>query len=135
MAVCHASVLVADDDPLLCSLLAYKLSKCGFSVDTASDGEQALQRIRDKIPDLLVLDSMMPILDGISVLRQIRDEFSPIELPVVMLTARREEMDIISALRLGVNDYITKPFILKEIILRIENLIDQNRQRKLRWTA
>ena len=130
MAVNCASVLVADDDPLLCSLLEYKLGQCGFSVITVADGEQALDIVQDNVPDLLVLDSMMPVLDGTSVLRQIRENHSPVDLPVIMLTARREEIDIISALELGANDYITKPFILKEIVLRIENLINQNGQRK-----
>jgi len=130
MAVNHASVLVADDDPLLCSLLEYKLRQCGFSVITAADGEQALNIVQDNVPDLLVLDSMMPVLDGTSVLRQIRETHSPVDLPVIMLTARREEADIISALEFGANDYITKPFILREIVLRIENLINQNGQRK-----
>jgi DNA-binding response OmpR family regulator len=135
MAVNRGSVIVADDDPLICSLLDYKLGQCGFSVVTASDGEQALDLVRDKVPDLLVLDSMMPVLDGTSVLRQIRETHSPVDLPVIMLTARREEIDIISALQLGANDYIVKPFILKELILRIENLIDQNNQRKYGRTA
>ena len=130
MAVTHASVLVADDDPLLRSLLEYKLNQCGFSVIAVADGEQALDLVRDKVPDLLVLDCMMPVLDGTMVLRQIRENHSPVDLPVIMLTARREEIDIISALELGANDYITKPFILKEIVLRIENLINQNGNRK-----
>jgi DNA-binding response OmpR family regulator len=130
MAANHASVLVADDDPLLRSLLEYKLAQCGFSVTTAADGEQALDHVHRNVPDLLVLDCMMPILDGTSVLRQIRESHSPVDLPVIMLTARREEIDIISALELGANDYITKPFILKEIVLRIENLINQNGQKK-----
>ena len=135
MAVNHASVLVADDDPLLCSLLEYKLGQRGLSVITAADGEQALNLVRDELPDLLVLDSMMPVLDGTSVLRQVRQNHSPVDLPVIMLTARREEIDIISALELGANDYITKPFILKEIVLRIEKLINQNGQGKPDQTA
>lgn len=135
MAVNRAAVLVADDDPLLCSLLEYKLGQRGFSVFTAENGEQVLDLVRDKVPDLVVLDSMMPVLDGMSVLRQIRESHSPVDLPVIMLTARREEIDIISALELGANDYITKPFILREIVLRIENLINQNGERKAGRTA
>lgn len=135
MAVNPTLVLVADDDPLICSLLEYKLGQRGFSVITAANGEQALDLIRDEMPDLVVLDSMMPVLDGASVLRIIRETHSPTDLPVIMLTARREEADIISALQLGANDYITKPFILKEIVLRIENLITQIHQKKLRRTA
>ncbi len=135
MAVNPGLVLVADDDPLICSLLEYKLGQRGFSVITAANGEQALDLIRDEMPDLVVLDSMMPVLDGASVLRIIRETHSPTDLPVIMLTARREEADIISALQLGANDYITKPFILKEIVLRIENLITQIHQKKLRRTA
>ncbi len=135
MAVNPTLVLVTDDDPLICSLLEYKLGQRGFSVITAANGEQALDLIRDEMPDLVVLDSMMPVLDGASVLRIIRETHSPTDLPVIMLTARREEADIISALQLGANDYITKPFILKEIVLRIENLITQIHQKKLRQTA
>jgi len=135
MAVNPGLVLVADDDPLICSLLEYKLGQRGFSVITAANGEQALDLIRDEMPDLVVLDSMMPVLDGASVLRIIRETHSPTDLPVIMLTARREDADIISALQLGANDYITKPFILKEIVLRIENLITQIHQKKLRRTA
>jgi predicted flap endonuclease-1-like 5' DNA nuclease len=95
-----------------------------------ADGEQALDIVQDNAPDLLVLDSMMPVLDGTSVLRQVRESYSRADLPVIMLTARREEIDIISALELGANDYITKPFILKEIVLRIENLINQSSKGK-----
>jgi DNA-binding response OmpR family regulator len=135
MAVKPAAVVVADDDPLICSLLEYKLGQRGFSVLTAADGEQALDLVRGNAPDLVVLDSMMPVLDGAAVLRKIREDHSPAELPVIMLTARREETDIISALQLGANDYITKPFILKEIVLRIENLIDRNGQGKPDRTA
>jgi len=126
MAVHPVSVLVADDDSLLCNLLKYKLGKCGYSVLTASDGEQALEFIADRPPSLMVLDSIMPILDGISVLRQVRQTYTPVELPVVMLTAKRADADVISALRLGVSDYITKPFLLKEFILRIESLVKQS---------
>ncbi len=135
MAVNPTLVLVVDDDPLICSLLEYKLGQRGFSVITATNGEQALDLIRDETPDLAVLDFMMPVLDGAAVLRKIRETHSPADLPVIMLTARREEADIISALQLGANDYITKPFILKGIVLRIENLIAQNNQKKLRRTA
>ena len=110
--------------------LSTSISRCGFSVTTVADGEQALDLVQDNVPDLVVLDSMMPVLDGTSVLRKIRESHSPVDLPVIMLTARREEIDIISALELGANDYITKPFILREIVLRIENLINQNGKRK-----
>ncbi len=130
MAANRASVLIADDDPLVCSLLEYKLGQCGFSVITVADGEQALERVREDAPDLVLLDSMMPVLDGMAVLRQIRKNHSPADLPVVMLTARRDEADVVSALQLGANDYITKPFILKEIVLRIENLLSQSRRGK-----
>jgi two-component system OmpR family response regulator len=116
-------ILVCDDDPLLVDLLDYRLSSRGYEVAIARDGGEALARLQEARPDAIVLDAMMPVMDGYEVLRRIREEEALSDIPVLMLTARKQERDIVSALELGANDYLVKPFIPEELVARLGRLI------------
>jgi two-component system phosphate regulon response regulator PhoB len=103
-------VLLVEDEAPLVTMLRYNLEKQGFRVDEATDGQEALTRITELQPDLVLLDWMLPIVSGIEVCRQIRRRPATRDLPVIMLTARTEDQDAIRALNTGADDYITKPF-------------------------
>ena len=114
------SILIADDDQLLCELLRFKLEGAGFRITTVHDGQAALDAVRAKQPDAIVLDSMMPVLTGPEVLHLLKNDPATKSIPVIMLTARKGEADIVDALRSGVADYLTKPFMPEELGLRIQ---------------
>ena len=118
------TVLICEDDPLLVDLLQYRLQASGYEVAVARDGGEALQRIREATPDAIVLDAMMPVMDGFELLRQIRADPRTAKTPVIMLSARKQESDIVTALRLGANDYVVKPFIPEELVVRLGRLIE-----------
>ncbi len=113
-------ILLVDDDPVLIDTLRYRLSQEGFEIITAGDGVRGLDLARREHPDLLVLDLMLPELDGFDVCRILRRDFN---VPILMLTARENEMDKVMGLELGADDYLTKPFSLKEFIARIRALL------------
>jgi DNA-binding response OmpR family regulator/HPt (histidine-containing phosphotransfer) domain-containing protein len=112
------TVLIADDDPAIRDLLAYKFRLAGLRVLTASDGEEALRVAREYRPHLAILDRMMPGLDGVAVLRTLRDEPDTRDMPVIFLTAMRQEKDILEGFRIGVSDYVIKPFMPEEVLAR-----------------
>ncbi|HET9426813.1 MAG TPA: response regulator [Allosphingosinicella sp.] len=118
-------ILVCDDDPLLLDLVAHRLTTRGFEVNTAQDGSEALEQMARELPDALVLDAMMPVIDGYELLRRVREEPRTAGLPVLMLTARKQEKDVLAALDLGANDYLVKPFIPQELVVRLERLMGQ----------
>jgi DNA-binding response OmpR family regulator len=113
-------VLVVDDEPMVREVLARYLSKEGFAVDVAEDGERALQRLADTEPDLVLLDLMLPKVDGYEVFRQLRERTTT---PVIMLTARGEETDRVVGLELGADDYVTKPFSPREVVARVRAVL------------
>lgn len=113
-------VLVVDDDPTVTEVVAGYLDRAGFAVDRAGDGPDALARAEAAPPDLVVLDLMLPGLDGLQVCRRLRAR-GPV--PVVMLTARGDEEDRILGLEIGADDYVTKPFSPRELVLRIESVL------------
>ncbi len=113
-------ILIADDDPLLCELIAFKLEAAGHDVQVTPDGQAALDAARSNPPDMIVLDSMMPILTGPEVLRELKRSPETEAVPVIMLTARKGQADIVEALRAGAADYLTKPFLPDELAARIE---------------
>ena len=115
-------VLVADDDPLLRSILEHKLSRAGYTVALAEDGQAALEQARGLRPAVVVLDAMMPILDGFEVLRRLKSDDDTRGLTVVMLTALKRQEDIVSALQLGAADYLPKPFNPDELVARLARL-------------
>ena len=125
-------VLVVDDEPDICALVAYHLAKAGFRVSTAGNGGDALASVRDEEPALVVLDLMLPGLSGYDVLERLRAEPNTRDVPVLMLTARREEEDRIRGLSLGADDYQTKPFSPQELVLRVAAIL---RRTKLAVTA
>jgi DNA-binding response OmpR family regulator len=111
-------VLVVDDEPVVCDVLARYLSRDGFEVTTASDGEQALVALHACAPDLVLLDLMLPRVDGFEVFRRLRDTGS--RCPVIMLTARGEVTDRIVGLDIGADDYVSKPFSPREVVARVK---------------
>jgi DNA-binding response OmpR family regulator len=117
------TILIADDDPLLRTLVEHKLSLAGHRVIAAEDGAQALAEIGRLKPDLVVLDAMMPVLDGFEVLRRLKGDPATAGLPVIMLTALKREADIVGALELGAADYLVKPFIPDELVMRIRRFL------------
>lgn len=118
------SILICDDDPLLVDLLEYRLAARGYAVTIAEDGGKALRRLQEMQPDAILLDAMMPVIDGYEVLRKIRENPATAQVPVIMLTARKQEQDIVTALALGASDYLVKPFIPEELVARLARLIE-----------
>ena len=116
-------ILVADDEKLLLELLEFRLSQRGHEPVLAADGREALARLEDSAPDAVVLDMMMPVHDGLDVLRRMRASERHADTPVIMLTARRGEKDIVGALELGANDYLVKPFMPEELLARLGRLL------------
>lgn len=116
-------ILICDDDPLLVELLQYRLAARGFQTAVAVDGAQALAQAAELNPDAILLDAMMPVYDGYEVLRRLRENADTMAVPVIMLTARRQERDIVGALELGANDYMVKPFIPEELVTRLTRLV------------
>jgi DNA-binding response OmpR family regulator len=119
-AMSGARVLVVDDEPMVCDVLARYLIREGFDVDTAGDGEQALTAFAANPPQLVLLDLMLPRIDGLEVFRRIREAAST---PVIMLTARGEEADRIVGLEIGADDYVTKPFSPREVVARVRAVL------------
>lgn len=113
-------VLVVDDEPHIVELVRYNLQQEGFVVSAARDGREALARVANERPDLVVLDIMLPGVDGIEVCRQIRRAS---RVPVLMLTARGRELDRVAGLELGADDYVTKPFSPRELVARIRAIL------------
>ncbi len=122
-----STVLIADDDDVLIEILRFRLEAAGHAVLTAADGEAALELARTAAPDLLILDAMMPVVTGAEVLAILREDQATADLPIIMLTSRAGEEDVVRYLRAGANDYVTKPFIPQELAVRIDKLIGQPR--------
>lgn len=125
-------VLVVDDEPQMVGIVAYALETQGFEVLTAYDGEQALQKINSEALDMVLLDVMLPRVDGFEVCRIVRENTT---LPVILLTARKEEEDVIHGLELGADDYMTKPFNPRELALRAQALLRRSGWGEMRSTA
>jgi len=117
-------VLVVEDEPVLLETLAYNLAKQGYEVLTAADGYQAIALARKERPALLILDLMLPGVDGFEVCRILRQEMS---VPILMLTARAEEVDKVVGLEVGADDYMTKPFSMRELMARVKALLRRER--------
>ena len=114
-----AQILVVEDERDIAALVAYHLTKEGFRVRTVGTGDDAMEAVRNERPDLVVLDLMLPEMSGYEILQEMRRRPELQEVPVVVLTARREEADRIRGLELGADDYLTKPFSPQELVLRI----------------
>jgi DNA-binding response OmpR family regulator len=118
-----ARILVAEDDPDIADLLAHYLQRAGFEADLVASGRDVIPRIKKAPPDLLLLDLMLPGLDGLEVCRSVRSDLATASIPIIMVTAKGEESDRIVGLELGADDYITKPFSPNEVIARIRALL------------
>jgi phosphate regulon transcriptional regulator PhoB len=116
-------ILVVDDEKDIVDLVAYNLEKEGFSVVRAYDGKTALEMVRSQNPDLVVLDLMLPGINGVEVCRRLRSDPPSADLPIIMLTAKNEEIDRVLGLEMGADDYITKPFSVRELIARIRAVL------------
>lgn len=116
-------VLVVEDEAALATMLRYNLEKQGFRVEEAGDGQEALTRISEGAPDIVLLDWMLPVLSGIEVCRQIRRRPATRDLPVIMVTARTEDQDAVRGLNTGADDYITKPFNMEALLARMRALL------------
>lgn len=116
-------VLVVEDEPDIAALVAYQLTQAGYRVQTARGGDEALRILDRDAPDLVVLDLLIPEVGGLDVLRTIRTREETRELPVLVLTARRQEEDRIRGLELGADDYMAKPFSPRELVLRVQALL------------
>ena len=116
-------VLVVDDEPDITALVAYHLAKAGYRVSTAANGNDALRAAREERPDIVVLDLMLPGVSGYDILAELRSRLETRDAGVIVLTARRDEPDRIQGLRLGADDYLTKPFSPAELVLRVQALL------------
>jgi two-component system alkaline phosphatase synthesis response regulator PhoP len=117
------TILIVDDEPGIVTIARDYLDRAGFRVLTASDGETALRLARSERPSLLVLDLMLPGIDGLDVTRVLRQDLATRKLPIIMLTARVEETDRLIGLELGADDYITKPFSPRELVARVRAVL------------
>ncbi|EFH10419.1 phosphate regulon transcriptional regulator PhoB [Teichococcus cervicalis] len=117
------TILVVEDEAPLLTLLRYNLEKQGFRVDEAADGQEALMRVAEAPPDLVLLDWMLPALSGLEVCRQLRRRPDTRDLPIIMVTARTEDQDAVRALDTGADDYIAKPFVMDALMARIRALL------------
>ena len=120
-------VLIVEDEKALAEILEYNFKKEGYAVDTASDGEIALDKIIFKAPDLVILDWMLPKLSGIEICRKVRSNKKIKNIPIIMLTARGEEEDRLKGLEMGADDYVTKPFSINELLARAKAVLKRIR--------
>ena len=119
-------ILVVDDEPEAVELVEFNLKQAGFDVLTAGDGTEALNKARSSLPTLVVLDLMLPEIDGLEVCKMLRRDEMTGRIPIIMLTAKAAEIDRVLGLELGADDYITKPFSPRELVLRIKKLLERN---------
>ena len=116
-------VLIVDDDPDILRLVSYNLKQAGFEAITADTGRKALETIQRRPPDLVILDLMLPDVDGMEVCRTLRGHESSRLIPIIMLTARGEEIDRVVDFELGADDYVMKPFSPRELVLRVKSIL------------
>ena len=116
-------IVLAEDEPQIARLVEFKLKKEGYSVTTKENGEEALKAIKEDKPDLVLLDIMMPVMGGYEVLRRLKEDEDLKSIPVIMLTARAQEKDVVKGIDMGAEDYITKPFHPAELLARVKRIL------------
>jgi len=116
-------ILVVDDEPDAIELIAFNLKAAGYDVTSAADGDEALKKARAVLPHLIILDLMLPGVDGLAVCKQLRRDERTAPIPIIMLTAKAAEIDRVLGLELGADDYVTKPFSPRELVLRVKRLL------------
>lgn len=114
-----ARILVAEDDPMIFKLVDFRLKHMGHEIFWANDGGKAVEMARSTVPDLILLDVMMPVMDGFQVLKRLMADPVVQDIPVIMLTARGQESDIVKGIQGGASDYVVKPFSFPELIARM----------------
>ncbi|PLY05438.1 MAG: DNA-binding response regulator [Desulfuromonas sp.] len=117
------TVLVVEDEEDILALLHFNLVKAGYRVECASCGEEGLRKLKEQLPDLMLLDLMLPGIGGLDICRKLRAEERTAKLPIIMLTARGEEADVVQGLELGADDYLTKPFSIKVLLARMQTIL------------
>jgi two-component system phosphate regulon response regulator PhoB len=127
MSVTQPQVLLVEDEPAQREVLAYNLEAEGFAVARAENGEEAMLMVAEAKPDLVILDWMMPLMSGIEVCRQLKTREDTREIPVIMLSARSEEVDTVRGLETGADDYIVKPYSMRELMARVRNQLRRSR--------
>ena len=120
-------ILIVDDEPEAVELVAFNLKQAGYAVATAANGTEALKKARELSPGLIVLDVMLPELDGFEICRTLRGDRTTAGIPILMLTAKAAEFDRVLGLEIGADDYVTKPFSPRELVLRIKKLLERGR--------
>src|SRR5881396_1349809 len=116
-------ILVVDDEPDALELIEFNLKAAGFDVVTADDGKEALKKALAVLPNLILLDLMLPEIDGLEVCKTLRHDPTTAAIPIIMLTAKAAEIDRVLGLELGADDYVTKPFSPRELVLRVKSLL------------
>jgi two-component system alkaline phosphatase synthesis response regulator PhoP len=124
-------ILIVDDEEDVLELVRYNLDRSGFQAETASSGEEALSKARKSSPDLIILDLMLPGIDGLEVCKKLKSDVKTEHIPIVMLTAKGDESDIVTGLELGAEDYVTKPFSPKILIARVRRILHRAVSRDL----
>lgn len=120
-------IVLAEDEPQIARLIEFKLKKEGYEVTWKENGEEALKAIKADKPDLILLDIMMPVMDGYEVLRRLKEDENLKSIPVIMLTARAQERDVVKGIDMGAEDYITKPFHPAELLARVKRILGKPR--------
>lgn len=119
------SILVVDDEPEVIDIIEFNLKQAGYDVMQAAHGSEALQKVRERLPNLIILDLMLPEIDGLEICKLLRRNEVTASIPIIMLTARAAEIDRVLGLELGADDYVTKPFSPRELVLRVKNLLQR----------
>ncbi len=129
------SILIVDDEEDVLELVRYNLAKNGYQAETAGTGEEALIKARAQLPDLMILDLMLPGIDGLEVCKKVKGDSKTQHIPIIMLTAKGEEADVVTGLELGADDYVTKPFSPKVLIARVRRILQRTVARDLEKAA
>lgn len=120
------NILIVDDEEDVLELVRFNLEKSGYKVETSTSGEDALVKARAKLPDLIILDIMLPGIDGLGVARKLKNDTKTEHIPIIMLTAKGEETDIITGLEIGADDYVPKPFSPKVLVARVRRILQRS---------
>ncbi len=129
LTMTQKKILIADDEKDIVELIAYNLEREGFAVSKAFDGRKALELVNAEKPDLVILDLMMPAMPGMEVCRRIRGQEATASLPIIMLTAKSDPVDKILGLEVGADDYLTKPFHVRELVARVRAVLRRSERR------
>lgn len=120
------NILVVDDEEDILELVQFNLQREGYNIKTAASGEKALEMINEESPDLIVLDLMLPGIDGLEITKRLKGDYNKMDIPIIMLSAKGEEADVVTGLELGADDYVTKPFSPRVLVARVKAVLRRN---------